>query len=55
MSQFQNSVSFGTGFRKSGLKTAFSVKFKVAVPKTEVLEQPHFFDFFDFAVILYLS
>jgi hypothetical protein len=26
---------------KSGLKSAFSLKSKVAVPKTEVLEQPH--------------
>jgi hypothetical protein len=40
VSQFQNSVSFGTGFRKSGLKPAFSIKFKIAVPKPEVLEQP---------------
>jgi hypothetical protein len=32
-SLFQNSVSFGTGFRKSGLKPAFSIKSKVAVPK----------------------
>jgi hypothetical protein len=39
-SQFQNSVNFGTGFRKSGLKPAFSSKIKVAVPKTEALEQP---------------
>jgi hypothetical protein len=47
MSQFQNSVSFGTGFRKSGLKPAFSVKFKVAVPKTEVLEQPQLSQLFE--------
>ncbi|MDR2069206.1 MAG: hypothetical protein LBP71_04990, partial [Spirochaetaceae bacterium] len=33
----QNSVSFGKGFRKSGLKPAFSNKSKVAFPKTEVL------------------
>jgi hypothetical protein len=33
MSLFQNPVGFGTGFRKSGLKPAFSYKFKVAVPK----------------------
>jgi hypothetical protein len=26
---------------KIGLKPAFSTKFKEAVPKTEVLEQPH--------------
>jgi hypothetical protein len=35
---------------KSGLKTAFSVKFKVAVPKTEVLEQPHLSVLFFFGV-----
>jgi hypothetical protein len=33
LSLFQNSVSFGTGFRNSGLKPAFSIKSKVAVPK----------------------
>ncbi|MDR1220673.1 MAG: hypothetical protein LBK73_13820, partial [Treponema sp.] len=32
-SLFQNSVSFRTGFRKSGLKPAFSIKSKVVVPK----------------------
>ena len=37
----QNSVSFGKGSRKSGLKPAFSIKFKVAFPKTEVLGKPH--------------
>ncbi|MCL2138433.1 MAG: DUF1848 domain-containing protein [Treponema sp.] len=37
---FQNSVSFVTGSGKSGLKPVFSYKSKVAVPKTEVLEQP---------------
>jgi hypothetical protein len=40
MSQFQNSVSFGTGFQKSGLAPAFSSNFKVAVPKFDILEQP---------------
>ena len=40
-SLFQNSVSFGKGFRKSVLKGAFSFKSKVAFPKTEVLEKPH--------------
>jgi hypothetical protein len=28
---------------KIGLKPAFSTKFKEAVPKTEVLEQPQFY------------
>nr|AGS54158.1 hypothetical protein [uncultured bacterium contig00051] len=41
MSFFQNSVSFGKSFLKSGLKPAFSYKSKVAFPKTEVLEKPH--------------
>jgi len=41
MSLFQNSVSFGKGFRKSVLKGAFSFKSKVVFPKTEVLEKPH--------------
>jgi cellobiose phosphorylase len=40
MSQSQNSVSFGISFRKSGLKTAFSIKIRVAFPKTEVLGKP---------------
>ena len=40
LSLFQNSVSFETGFAKKRLADAFSVKSKVAVPKTEVLEQP---------------
>jgi hypothetical protein len=35
LSQFQNSVSFETGLRKSGLKPAFPLKSKVAVPKLE--------------------
>jgi hypothetical protein len=41
MRLFQNSVGFETGFRKSGPRPVFSLKSKVAVPKTEVLEQPH--------------
>ncbi|MDR2068688.1 MAG: hypothetical protein LBP71_02335, partial [Spirochaetaceae bacterium] len=36
----QNPVGFGKGFRKSGLKPAFSNKSKVAFPKTEVLGKP---------------
>ena len=39
-SLFQNSVSFGKGFRKTGFKADFSEKSKVAFPKTEVLEKP---------------
>jgi len=39
MSLFQNLVSFVTSSRKSSLKPTFSFKSKVAVPKTEVLEQ----------------
>jgi hypothetical protein len=33
LSLFQNSVSFETGFRKSSLKSTFSIKSKVAGPK----------------------
>ena len=40
MSHFQNSVSFGNGFGKTSLTTGFSIKSKVAFPKTEVLEKP---------------
>jgi uncharacterized protein YwgA len=40
MSQFQNSVSFGTGFRKSGLKPSFSSTSKGAVPKSDILKPP---------------
>ena len=40
LSLFQNSVSFGTSFGKIGLLADFSHKSKVAVPKTEILEQP---------------
>ena len=43
MSHFQNSVSFGNGFLKTILIADFSVKPKVAFPKTEVLEKPQFF------------
>ncbi|MDR2375053.1 MAG: hypothetical protein LBD96_01290, partial [Treponema sp.] len=39
-SHSQNSVSFGNGFGKSGQKSAFSSKSKVAFPKTEVLGKP---------------
>jgi predicted MPP superfamily phosphohydrolase len=42
LSLFQNSVSFGKGFGKSGKKPAFSPKSKVAFPKTEVLGKPLF-------------
>jgi hypothetical protein len=41
MSLFQNSVSFGTNSWKNRSKPGFSPKSKEAVPKTEVLEQPH--------------
>jgi hypothetical protein len=37
---FQNSVGFGHALGKTGQKPGFSAKFKKAVPKTEVLEQP---------------
>jgi len=40
----QNSVSFVKISRKSVLKPAFSIKSKVAVPKTEVLEQPQVYN-----------
>ncbi|GHV47955.1 hypothetical protein AGMMS49546_38090 [Spirochaetia bacterium] len=40
LSRFQNSVSFGTGSWKSGLKSAFPLKSKVAVPKSDILELP---------------
>jgi hypothetical protein len=35
MSLFQNSVSFGTGLKESGLRPAFPLKSKVAVPKLQ--------------------
>jgi hypothetical protein len=41
MSLSQKSVGFGKGFRKSGLKPAFSYKSKRAFPKTEVLGKAH--------------
>jgi hypothetical protein len=40
MSHFQNSVSFGNGFRKTVQKASFSIKSRVAFPKTEFLEKP---------------
>jgi hypothetical protein len=41
VSRSQNSVGFGNGFRKSGLRLAFSIKTKAAFPKTEILGKPH--------------
>jgi hypothetical protein len=41
LSLFQNPVGFGTSSRKNRSRPGFSTKFKVAVPKTEVFEQPH--------------
>jgi hypothetical protein len=38
---FQNPVGFEQALGKTGQKPGFSTKFKEAVPKTEVLEQPH--------------
>jgi hypothetical protein len=40
MRLFQNPVGFETTSWKSGQMSAFPLKSKVAVPKTEVLEQP---------------
>jgi hypothetical protein len=40
VSLFQNPVGFGQALGKTGQKPGFSTKFKEAVPKTEVLEQP---------------
>jgi hypothetical protein len=37
---FQNPVGFGTSSWKNRSKPGFSAKFKEAVPKAEVLEQP---------------
>jgi hypothetical protein len=37
---FQNPVGFEQALGKTGQKPGFSPKFKVAVPKAEVLEQP---------------
>jgi hypothetical protein len=39
---FQNPVGFEQALGKTGQKPGFSPKFKVAVPKAEVLEQPQF-------------
>ena len=39
MSLFQNSVSFGKGFRRTVQKAGSSAKSKVAFQKTEVLEK----------------
>jgi hypothetical protein len=36
-----NAHGFGTGSWKNRQKPGFSITFKEAVPKTEVLEQPH--------------
>jgi hypothetical protein len=41
LSLFQNPVGFGQALGKTGQKPGFSPKSKEAVPKTEVLEQPH--------------
>jgi hypothetical protein len=43
MGLFQNPVGFGTAPWKNRSKARFSPKSKEAVPKTEVLEQPHIF------------
>jgi multiple sugar transport system permease protein len=45
MSYSQNSVSFGNGFGKSGQKSAFPSKSKVAFPKTGVLGKPRMYQF----------
>ena len=42
----QNSVSFVPSSWKKRLKAVFSIKSKVAVPKTEVLGQPHVIGFY---------
>jgi hypothetical protein len=38
---FQNSAGFGIIPQKNQSKPGFPIRFKEAVPKTEVLEQPH--------------
>jgi hypothetical protein len=38
---FQNPVGFGQALGKIGQRPGFSAKFREAVPKTEVLKQPH--------------
>jgi hypothetical protein len=45
MSLFQNPVVFPQALGKSDHRPAFSLKSKVAVPKTEVLEQPPIVEF----------
>jgi hypothetical protein len=40
LSLFQNPVGFGTSSWKNRPKPGFFAKFKEAVPKAEVLEQP---------------
>jgi hypothetical protein len=42
LSLFQNPVGFRQAPGKTGQKPGFSTKSKETVPKTEVLEQPHF-------------
>jgi hypothetical protein len=42
-SLFQNPVGFEPGSWKNRQKPGFSTKFKEAVPKTEVFEQPQFY------------
>jgi hypothetical protein len=50
---FQNPVGFGQALGKTGqiglkVRPGFSVKSKEAVPKTEVLEQPHLNSIFSY-------
>jgi hypothetical protein len=45
---FQNPVGFGTSSWKNRSKPGFSTKFKEAVPKAEVLEQPQLLKNFSF-------
>jgi hypothetical protein len=40
---FQNPVSFGTSSWEIGLKPDFPLTSKVAVPKSDILEQPRVF------------
>jgi hypothetical protein len=40
MSRFQNPIGFGPALEKIGLKSDFSFKSKVAVPKFDILELP---------------
>jgi hypothetical protein len=48
LSLFQNPVGFEPGSRENRQKPGFPTKFKEAVPKTEVLEQPHLPVFLEF-------